>query len=71
MANPCMVGVKMKIQRFDVIVMGWNAGGALNTNREHCSPISWSFLACKAATHNDGFVRAWNGASILHNYPFA
>ena len=35
-----MVGVKKRIQRFDVVVMGVNADGGLNIGREHCTPIS-------------------------------
>ena len=65
MADSCVAGVKRKIQRFDVIIMGGNAGGLWKRDREHCAPISWSFLAYKAAMHDCGFVRAWNGASIF------
>ena len=50
---------------------GWNAGGVWNTDRDHCTPIYWSFLAYKAAMHDGGFVRAWNCASMLQNCPFA
>ena len=25
-ANPCVVGVEIRIHRFDVITMGWNVG---------------------------------------------
>ena len=30
----------MRIQMFDVIVMGVNAGGVGDIDREHCTPIS-------------------------------
>ena len=48
MADPCMIGVKMKIHRFHKITMGGNAGGVWNIDREHSAPISWSFLAYRA-----------------------
>ena len=66
-----MAGVEMRIQKFDVIVMDGNADGVWNIDREHCAPISGSFLAYKAEIHDGGLVRAWIGASILQNCPFA
>ena len=71
MADPYVVGVKIKINRFDMITMGGKVGGVWNKDREHCAHISWSFLAYGTIMHDGGFVRAWNGASILQNYPFA
>ena len=71
MGDPCVVGVKVRIQSFEMIKMGGNAGGVWNIDREHCTSISSSFFVYRAALHDGGFVRAWNGISILQNWPFA
>ena len=58
-------------QRFEVTAIGINVCGTWDIDREHCSPIAWSFLAYKAVIHDGGFMRGWNGAFILQNCPFA
>ena len=65
MADPCVVGVKIKIHKFDVITMDGNAGGVWSIDREHCASISWSFMLNRAIMLAGGFVKAWNGASLL------
>ena len=40
MADPCMMGVEIKIHRFDLITMGGNEGGVWSIDREHCTSIS-------------------------------
>ena len=42
MADPCVVGVKMKIHRFDIITKDGNMGSVWNIDREHCASISCS-----------------------------
>ena len=42
MADPCVMGVEMKIHRFDVVTMGGNAGHVWNIDRESLFPgHSW------------------------------
>ena len=38
-ANPCVVGVEIRIHRFDVTTTGWDVGGVRSTDREHCASI--------------------------------
>ena len=59
------------IQSFEVTATGMNTCGTWDIDREHCSPIAWSFLVYKAGIHDGGFVRGWNGAFIHQNCPFA
>ena len=67
--DPCVIGVKIKIYRFDITIMYGKAGGVWKT--EHCASISLMFLVCGAAVHGGGFVRAWNGMAIFQNWPLA
>ena len=53
------------IQRFEVTAMGMNVCGTWDIDREHCSPIAWSFLEYKAVIHDGAVVRGWNGTFIL------
>ena len=46
-------------------------GDVWDIDREHCVPVSWSFLMYKAATHDGGLVKGLNGVSKLQNCPFA
>ena len=59
------------IQRFEVTATGMNVCGTWDIDKEHCSPIAWSFLAHRAVIHDDGFVTGWNSGFILQNCPFA
>ena len=54
MADPCMVGIKMKIHRFDLTTVGWNEGGVQNIDGEHHMPISWLFFTYRAVMHDGG-----------------
>ena len=48
MANPCVVGVEIKIHRLDVITMGGNVDGVWSIGMEHCA------LSCRIAhLHQD------------------
>ena len=64
-ADLCMLGVEMKIHRFDVITMDGKAGGVWNIDSVHSASISLLFLAYTATEHVGGFARAWNGIFTL------
>ena len=69
--DPSVIGVEMKIHRFDATTTGGKVGGVWKTDDQHCTSISLVFLAYRAAVHVGGIVRAWDGASTLQNWPFA
>ena len=58
------------IQRFQVTAKGMNVCGIGDIDKEHCSFIAWSLLACRAVLHDDWSMRGWKGAFILQNSPF-
>ena len=69
--DPSVSEFEGMIQRFEVTATGMNPCGTQDTDREHCPPIAWLFLAYKAVIHDGGHVRGGNGAFILQNCPFA
>ena len=68
---PSIWGFEGMIQRFEVTATDTNEHGIWDITKEHCSFIAQSFLAYQAVTHNGRFVRGWNGAFILQNFPLA
>ena len=70
-ADPSVSEFEGMSQWFEVTATGMNVCGVWDIDREHCSPIAWSFLAYRAVIHDGGFVRGWNGAFILQHCPFA
>ena len=69
--DPSVLGFEGMIHRFEVTATSMNVCGTLDVNKEHCSPIAWSFLAYRAVIHDGGLMRGWNGAFILQNCLFA
>ena len=69
--DPSVLVFEGMIQWFEVTATGTNVCGAWHTDREHCSPMAWSFLAYRTVIHGGGLMRDWDGAFILQNSPVA